>query len=156
MNQDQVFIDAIQSCKKQIDRPFISQIILKDKTNTIKKYLNSFGITQLAYLLQKLATEMYPGKSLLVAIDDRTDKNQRRAQRKPSKKEDEYSYIKPHVYGSTIYGNHTTNQPTFTAIFTGTTEHITFAPISNEPPQTDFIEHALIDDGFYEEDEEEF
>lgn len=80
MNKDQIFAEAVNKCKGKIDRNFISQIVLEDKTNTIRKYLNSFGMTQLALFLQDLARNIAIPKILSVAIDSDYDVNQKKAQ----------------------------------------------------------------------------
>ncbi len=82
MNKDQIFIDAVLSCKKAITREFISSCIAKDKTNTIRKYLNSYGIIQLALYLQKLATSLSPARGLSIQINEQLDVSQKKAQQR--------------------------------------------------------------------------
>lgn len=79
-DKDQAFVDAATSCKKEINREFIAQAIVNDKTNTLRKYLNSYGMVQLAYKLRDLAYVNPPHKSLVINIDAFSDKKQKRAQ----------------------------------------------------------------------------
>lgn len=80
MNPDQIFHEATLKCKKGITREFIAEIVAADKTNTIKKYLGSYGIIQLALHLQKIAKSTPPQRMLPVSIDSGTDIKQKGAQ----------------------------------------------------------------------------
>lgn len=80
MNKDQIFMDAIKGSRKDITREFISKIISEDKTNTIRKYLASYGITQLAIHMQELGRIANPPKLLNVKISDEVDIRQKRVQ----------------------------------------------------------------------------
>lgn len=77
MNREQIFTDAVKKCSGVIDRKFITQIIVEDKTNTIRKYLNSNGIVQLAYHLQETAKNVLQ-MNLDILVDDIYDERQKR------------------------------------------------------------------------------
>lgn len=83
MDTTEIFLAAVKDCESEINRDFISKITISDKTNTIKKYLNSFGMVQLAYYLQKLAM---PRKALRININSDCDGRQKKMTKFPTLK----------------------------------------------------------------------
>lgn len=77
---DQIYAAALKGCKGEINRDFISKIVTDDKTNTIRKYLVRYGISQLANYLQCLSAQTYPSKSLTIQINDYFDIKQKKVQ----------------------------------------------------------------------------
>lgn len=79
-NKDQIFADSMKTCEGRIDRTFIARIIAQDKTNTIRKYLNSYGIMQLAFFLKEVAHKLDSNKEIYVEIYDHIDQRQKKTQ----------------------------------------------------------------------------
>jgi hypothetical protein len=88
MNSEQIFLNAVKDCKKLITRDFLTQQIKKDKTNTLKKYLKNFGITQLGFRLREIGQNLEPPKFLEMHISDYKDPNQKKSQFPPRSSKD--------------------------------------------------------------------
>lgn len=78
-NNDEIFLNALQKCRRTITRDFIAKAASEDQTKTIRKYLNSFGIMQLALFLQDLAS-LKLQKSFSIDVSEHGDIKQKRTQ----------------------------------------------------------------------------
>lgn len=70
--EDKIFFNAAKMCEGVITREVIEKLIIEDKTNTLKKYLCSFGMTQFAHKISQIVKAS--GKSpLVIAINEMAD-----------------------------------------------------------------------------------